>query len=843
MLESRSNDYCSSLVAVSAGNLSRTVKSDAAILNAEQAVSSASVSVNCVPSPARSLPSDVYPAVSVKQEMELSPQQQQSELMSDCRGNPYKANDDSALPSVSTQTADSELHDNRYRANDDGELLSGVQVKQEPSSPVSDISAKCPLLSSHNELVTGVPSVSTQTIDSELRDNWYRANDDEELLHRVQVKQEPGSPVSDIPAECPLSSSHNELVSAVPSVSVQTTDSELKVETSANRLTVTDVNSECDNLASTAAAVHSRESNSQPVDHKSGALTITLASQGRASYPDDGDVHVTSSSQSLTSLSESPQPSVSTAAVSLPMCNSLSASGAVVTNLALSVNPTVSVPQQLVRCCDSFGKMYYIPRSLLLHVQSSPALNCSNSRTACSPSSTCQNTSVVSVASSRSAGKSDVLPCVSDVTASTLSKPVVGVMSDGHVTTCSNVCTVPVMQSVVTVSLSHSVKQNSTLSSTALITVTTPSSTNVTTPLSAQNTSTLSHVSGTCISARSTPSNQRLYPVCLTSERCRDQVRMTGVPRSMLNNAVIKPRPLVTLCNVNSPAKSLPHITVLSTISSVVATSHNVTSVSSVAVSQRPTSQMTAKLATSSKSPLYFVIGNNNKVVSSSSHSAMEVVLVPVTKSSVVSNHTPQRTVCSVRPVTAAAVNGRCVNKSSTGLSQCDGVVRVSCSSVPSSPHSVTSTPALNRISKSCSSSQVTLLRPQHVASSTTTTKPSVVEPRAPMKRTSSSSTLNIFATKIGNQTVIVDIGSLSSSNSAPVKPAVTSLTSASATKPKNVLASRSASKQQDTTPVCENMLQQSSSLCTDYIPSAGNMDEVINCAAVIRYFNCFLLL
>ena len=659
---------------------------------------------------------------------------------------------------------------NHCRADCEGDLLCRVEVKQEPSSPVTDT----------------VFHMSSET------DTACHVSSETDTACQMSSETDTVCHMSSASTECQLLPSHT---STVPLFSSKTTDPELNIETTARELTVTDVKCEGDNVAAAAAAAAAA----------------------------DADVNVLSSSESLTGFTEASELPVTAATISIPTCSSISLSSAVLSSSA------VSVPQELLPCRDSLGKTYYIPRNLLLPVQPSCTVNCSNSRPKCSLSSSCLSSShssnVASVTLSCSPRNCDSLPSVCDV-ACTSTKSVL-VKPDGHVTTSSHLYTSSVQPSLLAGSLSLSVTQNPALSSTASATAVTSSYT--------QSTSTFSSSSHT---SRTTPTSQRLQ-VYLTPEKCRDQVRMTVVPHSVLNNAVIKPRPLVPLCGVNSPARSLPHITVLSSISSVLPVSRNVSLASSVTRTQRPSCHVQrpschvpAKLVTSSSSPVYFVIGGgNNKVISSrSSHSLMEVVLVPATKD------TPQKAVGNMQPVAAAGVNGRCINKSSASLSRFSDTAKVSSSSLPSSPYSITS---VNKISKSCSSSQISLLRPQTTASSMATTKPSLVEPRAQMKRTSSSSSLNVFATKIGNQTVIVDIGSLSSSKSTAVKPAA-SVPSVSFMKPKHLLVSRSAASQHDTTSTCGNVLLRSSSPFVD-TPSVCATDEVFkNCASVIRYFDLY---
>ena len=662
-------------------------------------------------------------------------------------------------------------------------------------------SGKSDLSSSSSDLASTVPSVTSLTTDTSAEMNVGTRAD---KVTVVQVKQEPTSPVTSImchmstrpvstsmtchmstspvtrmtchtsdSGECDLSSSSSDRASTVPSLTSLTTDAsaEMNVGTSSDEAEV-----KCHNAAAAAAAAAA------------------------------ADVNVMSLS-SVANVNDALQSPVSTETVSSPISSSHSLSPSVVRNRP------VSLPQQLVRCRDSLGKTYYIPRSLL-QVQTSSAVSCTTSRTEHSLSSTyclgsalhSTSTAPVTVSGSRTlAGKSHVLPSVGDVDAVLTSK------SDGLITTSRNVCTVRLQPDVAAASLSRSVINNTTLH----YTVATAALTTVTVPSSAKCTSTLS-----CSSHTSVSDGRQVRHICP-----RDQLRMGGMPYTVLNNVVIKPRPLVPLCSVNSPARSLPHITVLSSVSSL--SGQNTAPAGSVMRTQRPTCHVSTKLTGSNNSPMYVVVGGNNKVVSVNSRGMMEVVLVPATKD------TTRKVACSVQSVRTPAMNGRCISSSS----QRD--VAVSC--LPSSPQSTVCLPSLNRISKpvqmSRSSSQISALRPLNVGLSTVTTKST----SAQLKRTSASSSSNVFATKIGNQTVIVDMGNLSSSSWTAVKPLVTAVTCTSSMKPKDTLISKSASTQRDTATVCRNVLSQSSAPCVDR-PSTVAADEVAeNCAAVIRYFSCFL--
>ena len=665
--------------------------------------------------------------------------------------------------------------------------------------------------------------------------NWCRAD----VLCGVQVKQEPSSPVayntSDVSdtSESQLSSFSSELTCAVSSAS----DAELDVGTSADQVTVADVNCQCG---------------------KSPSSSTAAAAADRSMM----------SSELLACLSEASQSPVSTRTVSSPVCShhslSASASDAVVSSRVMPVS------QELVKCRDSLGKTHYIPRSLLLQVPSSSAVNCTKSQTESSQPPTSvflspRSINKPSVALSRSrmsTGKCDILSSVCETDADSSTKSVVTSKYNSHITPSTSLCTTPVQTNVtaaisVSCSVTNSTKLHCTVSTAALTTVTLRLSAHSTSSLQCRSYSTSStsvvSSSHSCLSTRVAPSSQQVYQVCLTSDKHRD----TSVPYSVLNSAIIKPRPLVPLCGVNSPARSLPHIAVLPSISSVVTASRITTPYliaqrphmtaklpvsssspdNSVIRTQRP--HVTTKLPVSSSSPVYFVVGGNNKVTTGNSRAMMEVVLVPATK------ETTRKASCSTQRVTATELKSRCISigTSSAGLSRCNDVGRVSDCSLSSAQQSVVCLHSLTTVSQtSHSSSSISLHRPQNVALSTVTTKPSLVDVRAQTKR-SSSSNLNVFATKIGNKMVIVDIGNLSSISSASVKPSVTSAMCVFGEKTKDMLVSKSACSQQHMTSVCGNIMLQTSAACVDR-PSTVTADEVSqNSAPVIRYFNCLCFL
>ena len=616
------------------------------------------------------------------------------------------------------------------------------------------------------------------------------------LLHGIEVKQEPLSPAMDTACHTPttdvarhtpdtdtaclLSSAHGSrqlpssdcgLGSATASVCTVSSPAVLMVGTSSDEVTA---KHNCDNLPAAIA---------------------------------DADANVMWS-QSLTVSSDASHLSVSSRTVASPVCNSHDSSAS-----ASGVrSTTASVHQQLVKCRDSSGKTYYIPRGLLRYAQSSSAVNCTKSRTECLlPSTLCaisapHGTSIASVTVSCSevlSGKGENLSAVCDVDA----KPV------------ETYCHATEQQPTVTTATSS--LSDCVIYSTKLYnTVTTAAST--TRPSSAQGTLALSCNSHASMLTNAAVTSRHLMP---------DKVRMASVP---YNSAVIKPRPLVPLSCANSPARSLPHITVLPTVSPVVmSTSRNVTPVSNVT---------TAKLPASSSPPVYFVVEGNNRVMPGNSRAIKEVILVPGRKNASVKDVTMR----NVRVALAAGVNGRCASTLSASLSQCDGVTKVADNIVSSSSlQSVVSVTSLNKISKpaqlSRSVGQISLLRPQNIALSTKSTS---AEPKLHMKRTISSS--NVFATKIGNQTVIVELGSLSSGSSAAVKPSVTNVPSACSTKPKDVLVSKSACSQPDVSSLCGNVSPQSSAPRGHVAPdmySSTTDDTTENCAPVVRYFNCLYIL
>lgn len=470
------------------------------------------------------------------------------------------------------------------------------------------------------------------------------------------------------------------------------------------------------------------------------------------------------------SSSESPLCS-SVTSFELPLCFS---------ELSVSVSSAVSSAmsssrQELIKCHDSFNK------TCLLRKIQSPSLSSltvkSESLRVCCALSPSHSATVASPLNSLSTDES-----VCNMT-------VESVKSNGA---CSSV-----HPTLVTTSSSHSI----TASAVTLTTVT----------LSSSVPSTLA---SSC-SSHTAASVPQLHQVYLLSGKHRDRTQV----KSVLNSAVIKPRPFVPLSVVKSPARSLPHITVLPSISPAVMSSQSTTSVSNGVSTQRPAPLVTARLPMSSSSPVYFVIETNNKVVSGNSRLMKEVTVGQGT------NNTVMKAVSSV-PTSASAVVRRC--SSSAGLPQCVTTVKV-CDGV--------GTTALRRISKPAQMSrfcsQVSVLRPQNTTLSTVVTKPSSVELQTQVKRSSSSSSVNVFATKIGNQTVIVDMGSLSSASPAAVKPPVTTPAFASCVKTEDKLVSRPVCSQQDST----------STPCLNSSSAAVTEDMSENFTPVIRYFKLFKVL
>ena len=635
--------------------------------------------------------------------------------------------------------------------------------------------------------------------------NWCRADNESSLPGGVQLKQEPSSPVCDAANDMSASSARCQLLScsdktaAVGEVSSQSIDTEC---TFGDDVTADDVNRECDSSLVAAAADD---------DDDDG--------DGDGDGDCDNDVNV-ASSQSLTHFTEAAH----TAAVP-SVCSSLSRSRSASAAVVSGTSVSMPMPQELIRCRDLSGKMYYVPLCRLLRqVHSSSAVNCTKLQTAHRLPSTCCALSAaprmpvapVTVSRSRiSTSKCDVLPSVGASTS------VVAVNYEAGATACSTMCTVPARLSVTAVSSS-----NVALSTAVCCTV--PVGQLTTTAQSSPALSFSRHRSA--LTSPAAVSGQQLHQVCLNSVKLRDKIQVTPVPNSVLNNAVIKPHASLLLCSVNSPASSLPHITVQP---SVVTTSRIVTPVSSVINMQRPVCRMTAKLPSSSTAPRCFVIGGNNKVVSGNSHALTEVVLVATTKD------VTQKV--SVPPGTAAGVNGRYISTLSSGVSHCSRAVRVcdrsTLSSSSSSLKSVVCKTSLNKTSKlsqpSRSCSQISVLRPQTAALSSMSTNLSSVLPQAQMKATSSSSSSNVFATRIGNQTVIVDIGNLSPA----VRPAVSNVMYASSVK-----LDKSACSQQDMTLPCGKALLQSSARYVNSHSVTTTDEASQDSLPVIRCFiNCFL--
>jgi len=564
-----------------------------------------------------------------------------------------------------------------------------------------------------------------------------------------------------------------------------------------DEMTVADMQRDCDNLPAAAAA----------------------AAAAADAADVDSDVNVTMS-QSLAVSSEASHLSVRSPAVSSPLCNShrssASASASVVGSTAASVH------QELIRCRDSSGKTYYVPRGLLVRVQSSSTVNCTRSPAERSLPSTC---CAVSSLHSASVASATVLGSRVSSGKGDSSSPVCGVDVVIDKTDCRATEQQP---SVTTTTTPCGLSDPMTNSATLCHAVTTAAFTTVTLPSSAQGRLALSCGGHASVLTNTAVTSRHVHTACLMS----DKVRMASMPYSVLNNAVIKPRPLVPLSTVNSPVRSLPHITVLRSVSPVVMSAgRNKTPVNNV---------LTARLPTSSNPPMYLVVEGNNRVPSSNSRAIKEVVLVPGTKNATAKGIK----MCSLQSASAAGVNGRCTSTLSAGLSQCDGVTKVSDNSVSSSLQSVCVT-SLNRVCKSAqvphSGGQISLLRPQNIALSTVLTKPSSVEPKMQMKRTSSSCS-NVIATKIGNQTVIVDVGNLSSGGLAAIKPSVTTASSACSTKPKDLLmSSKPACSQQDVTSLHGDVLLHSSAprvhIASDlHNPSTAATDDTSgNCAPVIR--------
>ena len=410
-------------------------------------------------------------------------------------------------------------------------------------------------------------------------------------------------------------------------------------------------------------------------------------------------------------------------------------------------------------------------------------------------------------------------PLSSSLTVKSESSPVCCALSPSHsATVASPLNSLSTDESVCKMTV-ESVKSNGACSSVYPTLVTTSSSHSITASAVTLTTVTLSSsvpstLASSC-SSHTAASVPQLHQVYLLSDKHRDHTQVNSV----LNSAVIKPRPFVPLSVVKSPARSLPHITVLPSISPAVMSSRNTTSVSNGVSTQRPAPLVTARLPMSSSSPVYFVIETNNKVVSGNSRLMKEATVGQGT------NNTVMKAVSSVR-TSASAVVRRC--SSSAGLPRCVTTVKV-CDGV--------GTTALRRVSKpaqmSRSSSQVSVLRPQNTTLSTVVTKPSSVDLQTQVIRSLSSSSANVFATKIGNQTVIVDMGSLSSASPAAVKPPVATPAFASCVKTEDKLVSRPVCSQQDST----------STLCLNSSSAAVTEDLSENFTPVIRYFKLFKVL
>jgi len=238
------------------------------------------------------------------------------------------------------------------------------------------------------------------------------------------------------------------------------------------------------------------------------------------------------------------------------------------------------------------------------------------------------------------------------------------------------------------------------------------------------------------------------------------------------------------------------------------------------------------------------VIDGNNRVKSGNSRAVKEVVLVPGTNDATVKGIK----MCNVPAASGAGVKGRCSGMLSASLSQRDGVMKVLDSSVLSPAQSVVCVTSLDRARRPAqpprSAGQISLLRPQNVALSMSTAKPSSAEPKTQPNRTSLSGS-NVIA-KIGNQTVIVDVGNLSSSGLAAVKPSVTSVASVCSTKLKDTLVSQSACSEQAVSSLCGNVPLQSSAphvhVAADMLSlSTPATDDVVkHCGSTIRYFLLF---
>jgi len=445
-------------------------------------------------------------------------------------------------------------------------------------------------------------------------------------------------------------------------------------------------------------------------------------------------------------------------------------------------------PLKLVKFGGSSGRA---PQAMMVPVQSSSAANFTESPTNCARSAT----SLVHPTKSAlvTLGERDKLLTVCPVGGSTFASV------NGYATP------LPAVQPCVTAaSLFDTPKSRTVLNSAAptnsLLTVSLPSS--------VLNTSAVAH--GGSAKTRVVLSSQQCQQVRLIS----DKLRSAGVLRS---NTVIKPRPLVPLSSTNSPARSLPHITsVMPAVSSGLTPSQN--TISPVNSVGRSTLRTTSKQLTSSSTPTLYVVGGNSGGVSSDSSAVMEVVLVQVPRTAV------QRVGCGVsvqgderRPISSSAVV-----LPRSGVGALSNSIRVSSSS-GSSQVSVLCSHSLFRVTKpnSMSRSAVSLLRPQ--------TKSSMLEPRAKAPPTASNS--NFIATKIGNRTVIVDVGNLSTSSTV-AKSSVTAETSS--IQPKDMAVPKSEFTQLNTSSVCEDVSVQSS------VSSAVTTELAESYTPVLRYFAAY---
>ena len=658
------------------------------------------------------------------------------------------------------------------------------------SSPVSSLSLPCPVsplnVSSKQEL----PGHQTALVST--GDSWSEQLE-RDLLGGVDVKQEPLSPADDTARHSHVddtAAAAGHMTSLTPSA-----HGDCQPQSSGSGLLAP---SAVTSVSSQTAAAESMADEVTVADVKRESDNSPTAAAADAAAGDGDDVHVTTS-LSLTVSSEASQLTVTSPTESSHQATSAS----------LVMNTSASVRQELIKCRDSFGRTYYIPCRMLQQVRSSASVNCTKPLTECSLPATCctmsappRSTSIASVTVSSHGGKS--LSSVCDV----IAKPVIIVKTEQQ-------------PSLTTTKFSFS--DCVTNSSTSCHTMAT-----VALPLSAQGTLSLSCSSHASVLTNTVTTSRPIHRVCLMTK-----------PRpshSMLNNALVKPRPLVPLSSVNSPTRSLPHITVLPSVSPVLmSTSHSVMPVSNI---------VTARLPTSSNPPMCLVIDGNNRVKSGNSRAVKEVVLVPGTNDATVKGIK----MCNVPAASGAGVKGRCSGMLSASLSQRDGVMKVLDSSVLSPAQSVVCVTSLDRARRPAqpprSAGQISLLRPQNVALSMSTAKPSSAEPKTQPNRTSLSGS-NVIA-KIGNQTVIVDVGNLSSSGLAAVKPSVTSVASVCSTKLKDTLVSQSACSEQAVSSLCGNVPLQSSAphvhVAADMLSlSTPATDDVVkHCGSTIRYFLLF---